>query len=64
MCLQYRKVIDTYDQNGCAWHGAVRASPRSLLEYVPETKTGEYVLVTSASPSARWMSRGERTYQR
>lgn len=41
------KVVDTYEQNGLRmakvqFGGIVR---EACLEYVPETKTGEYVLV-------------------
>ena len=48
MCLAIPgKVVDTYEQNGLRmakvqFGGIVR---EACLEYVPETKTGEYVLV-------------------
>lgn len=67
MCLAIPgKVIDTYDQNGLRmarvqFGGITR---EACLEYVPETKTGEYVLVhVGFAISKVDEAEAERTYQ-
>lgn len=67
MCLAIPgKVIDTYDQNGLRmakvqFGGITR---EACLEYVPETRTGEYVLVhVGFAISKVDEAEAERTYQ-
>jgi hydrogenase expression/formation protein HypC len=67
MCLAIPgKVIDTYDQNGLRmarvqFGGITR---EACLEYMPETKTGEYVLVhVGFAISKVDEAEAERTYQ-
>ena len=67
MCLAIPgKVIDTYDQNGLRmarvqFGGITR---EACLEYVPETQTGEYVLVhVGFAISKVDEAEAERTYQ-
>lgn len=67
MCLAIPgKVIDTYSQNGLRmakvqFGGIVR---EACLEYVPETQTGEYVLVHVGFAISRVdEAEAERTYQ-
>ena len=67
MCLAIPgKVVDTYEQNGLRmakvqFGGIVR---EACLEYVPETQTGEYVLVHVGFAISRVdEAEAERTYQ-
>lgn len=67
MCLAIPgKVVETYDQNGLRmakvqFGGITR---EACLEYVPETKTGEYVLVHVGFAISRVdEAEAERTYQ-
>ena|SRR6266702_5108705 len=67
MCLAIPgKVVDTYNQNGLRmakvqFGGIVR---EACLEYVPETQTGEYVLVHVGFAISRVdEAEAERTYQ-
>ena len=67
MCLAIPgKVVETYDQSGLRmarvqFGGIVR---EACLEYVPETQTGEYVLVHVGFAISRVdEAEAERTYQ-
>ena len=67
MCLAIPgKVVDTYEQNGLRM-GKVQfggITREACLEYVPETQTGEYVLVHVGFAISRVdEDEAERTYQ-